>query len=160
MSKTKITLPEVVSRDKWREERKELLKEEKELTRKRDRLNAKRRRLPMVEIEKDYEFEGPDLPAPRPKENEFCVYVLKCSDGSFYKGQTDNFSKRLLQHEAKQVSWTASRLPVEPIHWEIFDTREEAVEREKELKTGFGRKWLKREYEKGTLAAASRQAVK
>lgn len=60
MEKKKITLPEIVSREEWRKERKELLKEEKELTRKRDKLNAKRRRLPMVEIEKDYVFEGPD----------------------------------------------------------------------------------------------------
>lgn len=60
MKKPNITLPEIVSREEWREERKELLKEEKELTRQRDKLNAKRRRLPMVEIEKDYTFEGPE----------------------------------------------------------------------------------------------------
>jgi len=60
MTKTKISLPEIVSREEWREERKELLKEEKELTRQRDKLNAKRRQLPMVEIEKDYTFEGPN----------------------------------------------------------------------------------------------------
>jgi predicted dithiol-disulfide oxidoreductase (DUF899 family) len=59
--KTKnITLPEIVSRDEWLAQRKELLKEEKEFTRRRDKLNAKRRRLPMVEIEKDYVFEGPE----------------------------------------------------------------------------------------------------
>lgn len=57
-SKT-INLSEIVSREEWKKERKELLKEEKELTRKRDKLNAKRRRLPMVEIEQDYTFEGP-----------------------------------------------------------------------------------------------------
>lgn len=45
-----------------------------------------------------------------------------------------------------------------PIHWEVFATREEAVTREKELKTGFGRKWLKREYEKDRLKASARQA--
>lgn len=60
MTKTEISLPEIVSREEWREERKELLKEEKELTRKRDELNAKRRRLPMVEVEKNYTFEGPN----------------------------------------------------------------------------------------------------
>jgi len=49
---------------------------------------------------------------------------------------------------------------VEPIHWEILASREEAVKREQDLKTGFGRKWLKREYEAGRLAAASRQAGK
>src|SRR5215813_7411023 len=40
--------------------RKELLAKEKELTRRRDALNTERRNLPMVEIEKDYIFDGPD----------------------------------------------------------------------------------------------------
>ncbi len=100
----------------------------------------------------------PDLPAPRPKSGEFCVYVHKCSDNSFYIGQTDDFYRRLAEHEQGKVSWTAPRLPIEPIHWEVFPTREQAVAREQELKTGFGRQWLKREYEKGNLAAAARQA--
>ena len=52
--------PEVVSRDEWLEARKKLLDKEKELTRHRDEVNAERRRLPMVELEKDYTFEGPD----------------------------------------------------------------------------------------------------
>ena len=100
----------------------------------------------------------PDLPAPRPVAGEFCVYVPKCSDQSFYIGQSDNFPRRLTQHESGQASWTAPRLPVEPIHWEILSSREKAVERENELKTGFGRKWLKREFEKRTLAGLTRQA--
>ncbi len=98
---------------------------------------------------------GSDLPAPRP--GQFCIYVLKCSDGSFYIGQTEQFDRRLEEHRGGNVDWTSSRLPVEPIHWEIFQSREEAVKREQDLKTGFGRKWLKREYEAGKLAA-SRQA--
>lgn len=100
----------------------------------------------------------PDLPAPRPSSGQFCVYVLKCSDESFYIGQTGNFPQRLQQHENGEVSWTAPRLPVEVIHWEVFKSREEAVKREHDLKTGFGRKWLKREYSKNSLAAAARQA--
>jgi len=55
-----MSLPEVVSRDEWLSVRKALLAEEKELTRRRDALNADRRRLPMVKIEKDYVFTGPD----------------------------------------------------------------------------------------------------
>src|ERR1035438_2763004 len=70
---------------------------------------------------------APDLPAPRPSPGEFCVYVLKCADNSFYIGQTDNFERRFQQHENGEVSWTGPRRPVEPIHWEIFATREEAV---------------------------------
>jgi very-short-patch-repair endonuclease/predicted GIY-YIG superfamily endonuclease len=99
-----------------------------------------------------------DLPAPRPKPGEYCVYVHQCSEGSFYIGQTDNFQRRLNEHLKGQVSWTAPRLPIKPSHWEVFQTREEAVKREQDLKTGFGRTWLKREYSKGRLAATARQA--
>ena len=53
-------LPPVVSRDEWLAARKELLVKEKELTRAHDRINAERRRLPMVRIDKAYEFEGPN----------------------------------------------------------------------------------------------------
>ena len=44
-------------------------------------------------------------------------------------------------------------MPLEVIHYEEFDSREAAIKRERELKTGFGRKWLKKEYEAGRLAA-------
>src|SRR4051794_38835418 len=55
-----MTLPEVVSREEWVAARKELLAREKELTRARDALSAERRRLPMVRVEKEYVFEGPE----------------------------------------------------------------------------------------------------
>jgi predicted dithiol-disulfide oxidoreductase (DUF899 family) len=54
-----VSLPEVVSREEWLEARLRLLAEEKELTRRRDALNALRRRLPMVRLDKEYRFEGP-----------------------------------------------------------------------------------------------------
>ncbi|MEV4312525.1 DUF899 domain-containing protein [Actinocrispum sp. NPDC049592] len=53
-----MSLPEVVTRDQWQQARDELLLKEKAATRARDVLNADRRRLPMVEIGKDYVFEG------------------------------------------------------------------------------------------------------
>ncbi|HEY6409654.1 MAG TPA: DUF899 domain-containing protein [Ktedonobacteraceae bacterium] len=52
--------PHIVSRDEWLTARKELLMKEKEATHARDRLNAERRRLPMVKLDKDYLFEGPN----------------------------------------------------------------------------------------------------
>jgi predicted dithiol-disulfide oxidoreductase (DUF899 family) len=58
-----MSLPEIASRDEWLAARKQLLAKEKELTRRRDALNAERRRLPMVEIDTPYVFEGPDGPA-------------------------------------------------------------------------------------------------
>jgi predicted dithiol-disulfide oxidoreductase (DUF899 family) len=58
-----MSLPRIVSRDEWLAARTELLAREKELTRQRDALNADRRRLPMVEVDQDYVFDGPDGPA-------------------------------------------------------------------------------------------------
>jgi predicted dithiol-disulfide oxidoreductase (DUF899 family) len=55
-----MSLPDVVSREAWLAARKELLVKEKELTRARDRVNADRRRLPMVRVDKEYVFDGPD----------------------------------------------------------------------------------------------------
>jgi predicted dithiol-disulfide oxidoreductase (DUF899 family) len=55
-----MSLPQVVSRDEWLAARKQLLTREKEATRARDALSAARRRLPMVRVEKDYTFTGPD----------------------------------------------------------------------------------------------------
>jgi predicted dithiol-disulfide oxidoreductase (DUF899 family) len=52
--------PVIVSQDQWLAERKKFLAHEKELTKQYDRVNAERRRLPMVKIEKDYVFDGPD----------------------------------------------------------------------------------------------------
>src|SRR5207245_6833462 len=49
-----------VSREEWTTARKRLLVKEKELTRQRDALSAERRSLPMVALEKQYVFEGPD----------------------------------------------------------------------------------------------------
>ena len=57
-----MAFPEVVPREQWLEARLQLLAEEKTETRRRDVLNAKRRRLPMVRIEKEYVFDGPQGP--------------------------------------------------------------------------------------------------
>jgi predicted dithiol-disulfide oxidoreductase (DUF899 family) len=55
-----MSLPRIATRQEWLAARKELLIREKELTRQRDALSAERRNLPMVEIEKDYVFDGPN----------------------------------------------------------------------------------------------------
>lgn len=56
----KMSLPKIASREEWLAARKELLEKEKEETKRRDKLRAERSNLPMVEVEKDYVFEGPD----------------------------------------------------------------------------------------------------
>src|SRR4026209_932303 len=60
MTTSTIPHPRIVSRDQWLPERKKLLAHEKEITKHGDRINAERRRLPMVKIEKDYVFDGPN----------------------------------------------------------------------------------------------------
>ena len=55
-----MQLPNVVSRAAWLRARKELLAQEKDWNRQRDALSAKRRELPMVRIDKNYVFEGPN----------------------------------------------------------------------------------------------------
>jgi len=54
-----MSLPEIANREDWLVARKELLVAEKEMTRRRDALNVRRRQLPMVEIDRDYVFDGP-----------------------------------------------------------------------------------------------------
>lgn len=55
-----MNLPPIVSASEWQDARDRLLSKEKQATRALDALAAERRRLPMVRIEKDYEFEGPE----------------------------------------------------------------------------------------------------
>jgi predicted dithiol-disulfide oxidoreductase (DUF899 family) len=55
-----MSLPLVVSRAEWLTAREALLTKEKAMTHQRDALNIERRNLPMVEITKDYLFEGPE----------------------------------------------------------------------------------------------------
>src|SRR5262249_26320593 len=55
-----MAYPDVVTREQWLEARLQLLDREKQATRDQDILNAERRRLPMVRVDKEYAFEGPD----------------------------------------------------------------------------------------------------
>ena len=60
MTSSNIPHPLVVTREQWLVERKKLLTHEKELTKHSDHVNAERRQLPMVKIDKDYVFDGPN----------------------------------------------------------------------------------------------------
>jgi predicted GIY-YIG superfamily endonuclease len=98
-----------------------------------------------------------DLPAPRP--GVWFVYVLECEDGSYYKGITKDILERWKQHaRGKGAEWTAKHPPRKLVHWEEFSSESAAAEREKELKTGFGRKWLDREIRAGRTRQAGEPA--
>ena len=101
----------------------------------------------------DIESRVPGLPAPRP--GCFFVYVIECEDGSHYIGQTDDLARRWREHlSGKGAEWTATHRPTWLVHYEEFATREQAVKREHDLKTGFGRKWLKEEIAAGRTRQA------
>ncbi|WP_088183205.1 GIY-YIG nuclease family protein [Sphingobium sp. Z007] len=62
----------------------------------------------------------------------FWTYMLKCSDGRYYTGHTDNLEYRIGQHQCGQGSeFTKRRLPVVLVWSEVFGTRIEALEAER-----------------------------
>ena len=70
----------------------------------------------------------------------FWIYILRCSDGSYYTGHTDNLEKRMAEHQTGGISgYTSTRLPVKWVFSQEFQSRAEALERERQVK-GWGRK--------------------
>jgi putative endonuclease len=71
------------------------------------------------------------------------MYILKCSDGSYYTGSTKDLHYRLIQHESGLGSkYTSKRLPVELVYFEEYDRIDLAFSREQQVK-----KWSKRKKE-------------
>jgi len=72
------------------------------------------------------------------------VYVLRSlADGQFYVGLTNNLSARLQTHAAGLVESTKLRVPFELVYWEGSLNRSDAAQREKYLKTAWGKRYLK-----------------
>ena len=64
------------------------------------------------------------------------VYVLLCSDGSFYVGYSDNVKKRFLDNQkGKGGRYTRSHKPIRIVYSEQLDTKSEALKREFEIKS-------------------------
>ncbi|MDP2881670.1 MAG: GIY-YIG nuclease family protein [Azonexus sp.] len=65
----------------------------------------------------------------------FHAYLLRCADGSYYAGHTDDLTRRLGQHRAGECGgYTAKRLPVELAWSQEFASREEALAAEQQIK--------------------------
>ena len=65
----------------------------------------------------------------------FYAYILRCRDGSLYCGYTNDLQRRLQAHNSGTGSkYTRSRLPVELVYYEEFQSKNEALSREWHLK--------------------------
>ncbi|MBL7918754.1 MAG: GIY-YIG nuclease family protein [Bacteroidia bacterium] len=73
--------------------------------------------------------------------DELIVYILKCSDGSYYVGLTNDINIRVFQHNDGKytTSYTYNRRPVELMWFNKFQSKLEAIKWEKKLK-GWTRK--------------------
>lgn len=65
----------------------------------------------------------------------FWTYMLKCADGHFYVGHSDNLEARVAAHQSGLIGgYTRSRRPVELVWSQEFSTREEAIAAERQIK--------------------------
>ena len=75
----------------------------------------------------------------------YYTYVLVSGiDNSFYTGWTNNLKERVIKHNKGLVQATKNRRPFKLIYFEACLSKENAIAREKQLKSGFGRAYLKR----------------
>jgi putative endonuclease len=62
------------------------------------------------------------------------MYILKCSDDSYYVGSTKNLDLRIAQHQSGKGSrYTSGRLPIELVYGEEYDRVSDAYYREKQV---------------------------
>ena len=74
----------------------------------------------------------------------FFVYALKSIERTYiYVGLTDNLERRLSEHNSGKNKTTRPYRPFVLIHSEMFETRIEARQREKYLKSGIGKDFLR-----------------
>jgi predicted GIY-YIG superfamily endonuclease len=88
----------------------------------------------------------------------FWVYILRCADGSYYTGHTDNLEKRIGEHETGAIPscYTFKRRPLQLVFSQDCATREEALAAEQQIK-GWSRK-KKEAMMRGDWAEVSRLA--
>lgn len=72
------------------------------------------------------------------------IYVLKSKqDNNLYTGCSNNLIKRLKQHNSGEVFSTSKRRPFLLVYYEVCADKKDAFRREKYLKTGMGKRYIK-----------------
>jgi predicted dithiol-disulfide oxidoreductase (DUF899 family) len=126
-----MILPKIVTRDEWLTERKALLAREKEFDHERDRLTEARHKLPMVKVDKEYVFDGPQGPATlrdlfEGRRQLIVYHFMFDPDGNagckHCSCVMDNIAGSLIHLTAKDISFAAiARAPIAKI--EAFKRR-------------------------------------
>jgi len=75
-------------------------------------------------------------------EEKYWVYVLQLDDGRRYVGHTNNLERRLREHQEGRSPFTRRHKPKQLLYYEKYDSRSDAMKREKFFKGGKGREWL------------------
>ncbi len=66
---------------------------------------------------------------------DYFVYILECSDGSYYTGVTSNLERRINQHSSGLIKgYTSSRLPLSLVYSNRFTNVTDAITAEKQIK--------------------------
>ena len=74
----------------------------------------------------------------------YYVYVLQSkADGNFYVGYTEDLNHRIKEHENGKVISTRKRRPLELVYYECCLNRTDAINRERYLKTAWGKRYIK-----------------
>jgi putative endonuclease len=74
----------------------------------------------------------------------YYVYVLQSKkDNKLYTGATNDLRKRLERHNRAQSAYTKHRGPFELIYYEVCNNKHDMSTREKRLKSGYGKRYIK-----------------
>ncbi|MCG2724974.1 MAG: GIY-YIG nuclease family protein [Elusimicrobia bacterium] len=81
----------------------------------------------------------------RQVENMHCIYLLRLNNNTVYTRSSDDLKRRIKEHNRGKVSSTRNKLPADLIYYESYADKRDAVNRELYLKTGDGRREIRKQ---------------
>ena len=75
----------------------------------------------------------------------YYVYLLKLNDSTIYTGRSDDLKRRIAEHNKGKVRSTKFKLPMKLIYYEAYVEKKDAIDREIFLRTGDGRKGIRKQ---------------
>jgi len=73
------------------------------------------------------------------------IYILLLNNKNFYTGVTDDLKRRIQEHATGKVISTRNKRPIKLIHYEAYLLKDDAMRREKYLKTTYGKRDIGRQ---------------